>query len=57
MKFNFLSREFKKRDKQIKEDSKVKEKLEISKEKRKEHEKLILGYILRKKNSINLNNK
>jgi hypothetical protein len=44
-----LSREFDKRDKQIKEDSKISEKLEIIKEKRKEQEMLIKGYTLRKK--------
>jgi hypothetical protein len=36
MEYYILSREFDKRDKQIKEDSKVREKLEIIKEKRKE---------------------
>jgi hypothetical protein len=44
-----LRREWKKRDKQIKDDSKVKEKLENIKINRKEQEKLKEGYPLRRK--------
>jgi flagellar biosynthesis component FlhA len=41
--YNTLMEEFEKRDIQIKKDSKIKKKLEIIKEKRKEQERLIKG--------------
>jgi hypothetical protein len=49
MEYNVLSRDFEKRDIQIKENIKVKEKLEIIKEKRKEQERLFKGYTFRQK--------
>jgi hypothetical protein len=47
--YNDLQKEWNKRDRQIKEDDKIKAKLEDIKEKRREQERIIKGYTIRKK--------
>jgi hypothetical protein len=49
MEYQVLSRDFEKRDRQIKEDRNDREKLDIIKEKRKEQENHIKGYTIRRK--------
>jgi hypothetical protein len=52
--YNTLSKEWDKKDKQIKDDNKVREKLESIKEQRTDQKKIIKGYTLRQKQLANL---